>query len=68
LGLTIVPRENKNNAFAEFGGADRECCGVFRSGLLGTAVGPFGLQKDIDRLNGSTSNVIGETSPLLLEK
>lgn len=41
----------------------------------GTAVGPFGLQKDIDRLNGftsaifvGTSNVIGETSPLLFEK
>ena len=71
----MVPRENKNKAYAKFGGTNKEYYGIFRNGLLGTAVGPFGLQKDIDSLNGftsaifvGTSNVIGETSPLLFEK
>ena len=71
----MVPRENKNNAYAKFGGTNKEYYGIFRNGLLGTAVGPFGLQKDIDSLNGftsaifvGTSNVIGETTPLLFEK
>lgn len=75
MGLTLVPRENKSSACAGFGGTGGVYCGIFRNGLLGTAVGPFGLQQDIDRLNGftsaifvGTSNVIGETSPLLFEK
>ena len=34
LGLTIVPREYKNNAYAKFGGTNKEYYGTFRSGLL----------------------------------
>jgi len=30
----MVLRENKNNACAGFGGANGECCGIFRTGLL----------------------------------
>ena len=30
----MVPRENKNNAYAKFGGTNKEYYGVFRSGLL----------------------------------
>lgn len=30
----MIPRENKSGAWAGFGGADRECCGIFRNGLL----------------------------------
>ena len=38
LGLTTVPRENKSNAFAKFGGTDKEYYGIFPSGLYGFAV------------------------------
>ena len=31
--LTMVPRENKNNAYAKFGGTNKEYYGIFRSGL-----------------------------------
>ena len=30
----MVPRENKNNAYANFGGKNKEYYGIFRSGLL----------------------------------
>ena len=30
----MVPRENKNNASAKFGGTNKEYYGIFRSGLL----------------------------------
>ena len=30
----MVPRENKNNAFARFGGTDKEYYGIFQSGLF----------------------------------
>ena len=30
----MVPRENKNNAYAKFGGTNKEYYGIFRSGLL----------------------------------
>ena len=33
LGLTMVPRENKNNACAKFKGTNKEYYGIFRSGL-----------------------------------
>ena len=33
LGLTMVPRENKNNPYANFGGTNKEYYGIFRSGL-----------------------------------
>ena len=33
LGLTMVPRKNKNNAYAKFGGTNKEYYGIFRSGL-----------------------------------
>ena len=29
LGLTMVPRETKNNAFAKFGGSNQEYYGIF---------------------------------------
>jgi len=32
LGIRIIIRENKNNVYADFGGADGEHYGVFRSG------------------------------------
>ena len=31
----MVPRENKNNAYAKFGRINKEYYGIFRSGLLG---------------------------------
>ena len=31
----MVPRENKNNAFAKFEGTNEEYFGIFRNGLLG---------------------------------
>ena len=34
LGHTMVPRENKNNAYANFGGTNKEYYGIFRSGLF----------------------------------
>ena len=34
LGLTMVPRENKNNAYAKFGWINKEYYGIFQSGLL----------------------------------
>ena len=34
LGLTMVLRENKNNAYAKFGGTNKEYYGIFRSGLF----------------------------------
>ena len=33
LGITKAPRENKNNAYAKFGGTNKEYYGIFRSGL-----------------------------------
>ena len=33
LGLTIIPRENKNNAYAKFGLINKEYYGIFQSGL-----------------------------------
>ena len=33
LGLTLVPKENENNAYAKFGGTNKEYYGIFRSGL-----------------------------------
>ena len=33
LGLTMVPRENKNNAYAKFWRANKEYYGIFESGL-----------------------------------
>ena len=30
----MVPRENKNNAYAKFGGTNKEYYGIFRNGLL----------------------------------
>ena len=36
VGLTVVPRENKNHAYAKFGGTSEEYYGIFRNiyGLL----------------------------------
>ena len=34
LGLTRVPGENKNNAYAKFGETNKEYYGIFESGLL----------------------------------
>ena len=34
LGLTMVPRENKNNAYSKFGETNKEYYGIFRSGLF----------------------------------
>ena len=39
LGLTMVPRENKNNAYAKFGGTNKEYYSIFRNGQLATQVG-----------------------------
>ena len=33
LGLTMVPRENQNNAYAKFGETNKEYYGIFESGL-----------------------------------
>ena len=34
LGLTMVPRENKNYAYAKFGWTNKEYYGIFRNGQL----------------------------------
>ena len=34
LGITMVRRENKNNAYAKFGGTNKEYYGIFRTGLF----------------------------------
>ena len=34
LGFRMVPRENKNNAYAKFGGTNKDCYGIFRNGLF----------------------------------
>ena len=34
LGLTMVTRENKNNAYAKFGGTNKEYYGIFRNAQL----------------------------------
>ena len=34
LGLTLVPRENKDSAYAKFGGTNKEYYDMFRNGLL----------------------------------
>ena len=41
LGLTMVPRENKNNAYAKFGGTNKEYYGIFRSGLFNRSIWRF---------------------------
>ena len=33
----MVPRENKNIAYAKFGGTNEEYYGIFQSGLFGSA-------------------------------
>ena len=40
LGRTMVRRENKNNAYAKFGGTNKEYYGIFRTGLFGRATFP----------------------------
>ena len=32
----MVPRENRNNAHAKFGGTNKESCVIFQSGLVST--------------------------------
>ena len=34
----MVPRENKNNTYAKFGGTNKEYYGIFRSGLYNRCV------------------------------
>ena len=34
LGLKMAPRENKNNAYAKFGGKNKEYYGIFRNGVF----------------------------------
>ena len=34
LGLTMIPRENKNNTYAKFWKTNKEYYGIFESGLL----------------------------------
>ena len=42
LGLTMVPKENKTNAYTKFGGGGgvKQYYGIFRSGLLVDHVAP----------------------------
>ena len=39
LGLSMVPRENKNNVYSKFEGTNKEYYGIFQRGLLGTRGG-----------------------------
>ena len=52
LGMTKAPRENKNNAYAKFGGTNKEYYGIFRSGLLALL------------LQASSQRTLGRFSPL----
>ena len=38
LGLTMVPRENKNNAHSKFGVTNNKYSGIFQSGLIGNLI------------------------------
>ena len=54
LELTMVPRENKNSAYAKFGGTNKEYYGIFRSGLFGTTfiltvLGDLNNYHEVDR-------------------
>ena len=49
LGHTMVPRENKNNAYANFGGKNKEYYGNFRSGLLYATGWMRGVNRSVDR-------------------
>ena len=37
----MVPRENKNNAYAKFGGINKEYYGIFRNGQLFSSFRPL---------------------------
>ena len=37
----MVPRENKNNAYAKFGGTNKEYYGIFRNGQLFSSFRPL---------------------------
>ena len=41
----MVPRENKNNAYAKFGGTNKEYYGIFRIGLFQVSFANFGHNK-----------------------
>ena len=30
----MVPKENKNNAYAKFGGKNKECYGIYQTGMF----------------------------------
>ena len=40
----MVPRENKNNPHAKFGGTNKEYYGIFRSGILSSYERPSSVQ------------------------
>ena len=43
----MVPRENKNNAYAKFGGTNKEYYGIFRTGLLRTRDKPCIIKRSV---------------------
>ena len=46
--MTTAPRENKNNAYAKFGGTNREYYGIFRNGLVDVIeLRVFGLTRSL---------------------
>ena len=51
LGLTIVPRGNKNNTSAKFWGKNKECYGIFENGPLRLSLAIYDRRiVDIDRV------------------
>ena len=57
----MVPRENKNNAYANFGGTNKEYYGIFRSGLL-TAGHRAQVTDHRSQVPGPRSQVAGRRS------
>ena len=48
----MVPKENKNNAYAKFGGTNEEYYGIFRNGLLTIGFTPrYGMAYIRDPMN-----------------
>ena len=61
LGLTTVSRENKNNAYAKFGGTNKEYYVIFRSGLYVSWI-YLGLNSKRTIVGGSHQEVLPRSS------
>ena len=54
----MAPRENKNNAYAKFGGTNKEYYGIFRTGLLHGEQTRGGLLTESNSDNGTAVGIV----------